>query len=84
MSQRDAFPSGFFERQDETDDARFHEQPRFVVHMDDETIRALTQAYRELLPPGGAVLDLMSSWVSHLPEEVEFSRVAMSARETMS
>ncbi len=69
------FPPGFFDREDETDDARFYSNPRFVVHIDAETILALTQAYRELLPPGGVVLDLMSSRVSHLPEEVKFTRV---------
>jgi SAM-dependent methyltransferase len=69
------FPRGFFDRQDEDDDAGFYTQPRFVVHIDVPTIAALTQAYRELLPPGGAVLDLMSSWVSHLPEEMEFEKV---------
>ena len=73
---RAEFPSEFFGRQDETDDALFYAMPRFVVHIDPETILALTQAYRQLLPPGGAILDLMSSWISHLPDQVEFTRVA--------
>jgi SAM-dependent methyltransferase len=47
-----------------------------VNHIDDATIAALTAWYREVLPPGGAILDLMSSWVSHLPEDVAFGRVA--------
>ena len=37
-----------------------------------------------LLPVGGAVLDLMSSHVSHLPKEVKYSRVVghgMNAQE---
>lgn len=76
MPDETEFPRGFFDRQDESDDARFYTVPRFVVHIDEATILALTQAYRELLPPGGAVLDLMSSWVSHLPEEMVFERVA--------
>ena len=70
------FPRGFFNRQDESDDAGFYAEPRFVVHIDAPTIAALTQAYRELLAPGGVVLDLMSSWVSHLPEEMKFQKVA--------
>jgi SAM-dependent methyltransferase len=44
----------------------------------------VTQLYRELLPPGGAVLDLMSSWRSHFPTEMTFSRLAglgMNAEE---
>jgi hypothetical protein len=69
-------PPAFFDREDATDDAHFYSIPRFVVHIDPETIAALTQVYRELLPQQGAILDLMSSWVSHLPEDVEFARVA--------
>ena len=74
MSAAD-FPAEFFDREDEGDDADFYAQPRFVVHIDTPTIAALTQAYRELLPPSGAVLDLMSSWVSHLPAEMRFTDV---------
>ena len=70
------FPRGFFERVDESDDALFYREPRFVTHIDDASIRALTAAYRELLVPGSDVLDLMSSWVSHLPEGVGFGRVS--------
>ena len=62
-------------RQDESADARFYVQPRFVTHIDDGAIAAVTQVYRETLPPGGAILDLMSSWVSHLPPEVEYGPV---------
>jgi SAM-dependent methyltransferase len=84
VTASDAFPPGFFDRIDESDDALFYALPRFVVHIDDATIASLTQAYRELLPPSAEVLDLMSSWVSHLPEDVAFGRVAglgMSAEE---
>ncbi len=65
--ERDPFPPGFFEREDETPDARFYAMPRFVVHIDPTTIAALTAYYREVIAPGSDVLDLMSSWVSHLP-----------------
>ena len=64
-----------FRRQDESADARFYGQPRFVTHIDDGAIAAVTQVYREFLPAGGAILDLMSSWVSHLPPEVDYGRV---------
>lgn len=70
------FPPGFFARQDESDDAQFYGMPRLVVHIDSATIDALTQAYRDLLPEGGDLLDLMSSWVSHLPEDRSYGRVA--------
>ncbi|GAC1559229.1 MAG: class I SAM-dependent methyltransferase [Vulcanimicrobiaceae bacterium] len=36
----------------------------------------MTELYRERLPAGGIILDLMSSWISHLPPEVEFGAVA--------
>src|SRR5262249_45953197 len=71
-----AFPDEYFQRMDETPDADFYREPRFVTHIDDATIAALTPIYRELIPPGAAVLDLMSSWVSHLPDEVTSERVA--------
>ena len=78
------FPQGFFDRVDESPDALFYSVPRLVVHIDDATIAALTSAYRELLAPGADVLDLMSSWVSHLPDDVAYGRVAglgMNAQE---
>lgn len=31
--------------------------------------------YRELFPPGGAILDLSSDWVSHLPPEIPYANV---------
>jgi len=62
-------------RLDEASDALFYAEPRFVTHIDDAAIAAVTQLYREHFPPGGAVLDLMSSWVSHLPDDVAYARV---------
>jgi len=64
-----------FRRYDESPDAFFYRQPRLVVHIDDAAVEAVAQLYRELFPSGGAILDLMSSWVSHLPPEVSFGRV---------
>ena len=77
MSSSDnPFPPHFFQRADERADEGFFREPRFVTHIDDATIEALTQVYREVIAPGARLLDLMSSWVSHLPEEVEYERVA--------
>src|ERR671921_1655187 len=53
----------------------FYLLPRFVTHIDQYAIAAVTQLYREFFPPGGEILDLMSSWISHLPPEVEYERV---------
>ena len=65
----------FFRRQDESPDSVFYQQPRLVVHIDDDAITAATELYRELLPPGGVILDLMSAWRSHLPTDVAYERV---------
>ena len=62
----DPFPPGFFDRQDERDDPSFYGSPRFVTHLDDAAIAAVSALYAEL-DVSGDVLDLMSSWVSHLP-----------------
>src|ERR671911_1884118 len=64
-----------FRRTDETPDEEFYRTPRLVTHIDDRAIAAVTQLYRELFPSGGEILALMSSWVSHLPPEVEYRRV---------
>lgn len=68
-------PPEAFRRMDTTPDKSFYDAPRFVTHIDDRAIAHVTALYREMFPPGGAVLDLMSSWVSHLPEDVTYSRV---------
>ena len=69
------YPPDAFRRLDETPDAAFYAAPRFVTHIDAGAIAAVTELYREHLPAGGAVLDLMSSWVSHLPMDVSYGRV---------
>src|SRR4051812_2691963 len=79
-----AMPSDPFARVDPSDDALFYRFPRKVVHIEQGAIAALRQRYAELLPAGGAVLDLMSSWRSHLPEQPPLGRVAglgMNAEE---
>jgi SAM-dependent methyltransferase len=68
-------PEEAFRRTDETPDEEFYRTPRLVNHIDDRAIAAVTQLYRELFPAGGEILDLMSSWVSHLPPEIEYRRV---------
>lgn len=60
--------SDLFAREDESDDSAFYAFPRFVTHIDDETIAAITRYYQETLHPGDRILDLMSSWISHLPD----------------
>ncbi len=77
-------PAGAFEKADPSPDTRFYAQARLVTHIDDAAIAAVTALYRDVLPAGGTVLDLMSSWVSHLPEDVAYAEVighGMNARE---
>ncbi|KUG07250.1 class I SAM-dependent methyltransferase [Solirubrum puertoriconensis] len=69
------FSPNAFRRLDETPDAEFYRQPRFVTHIDEGAIAAVTQLYREYFSAGSSLLDLMSSWVSHLPPEVQYGRV---------
>jgi SAM-dependent methyltransferase len=65
------FPEAFFRRDDESSDAAFYRAPRFVTHIDEAAIAAVGELYAELGVDGSSgrprrVLDLMSSWVSHL------------------
>ena len=69
------FPEESFRRTDETPDEEFYRTPRLVTHIDEPATAAVTQLYREFFPAGGEILDLMSSWVSHLPPEVKYERV---------
>jgi SAM-dependent methyltransferase len=69
---------------DSSDDAMFYAEPRFVHHLDAAFRQRLTQLYRERIPAGAVVLDLMSSWVSHLPDDVAYASVighGLNARE---
>ncbi|BDA49429.1 hypothetical protein COCOBI_14-0460 [Coccomyxa sp. Obi] len=60
---------------DQGSDRQFYDAPRLVTHVDDTFLRKVTQLYRQRIPEGAAVLDLMSSWVSHLPPERRYSKV---------
>ncbi len=66
----------YFRKADETNDDLFYAQPRLVVHIDDVAIAATTDLYRAYVPAYSEVLDLMSSWRSHLPPDVYYERVA--------
>lgn len=70
-----SFPPECFRRADESDDAIFYDTPRKVVHLDDAALAALGRLYVELLPQGRLLLDLMSSWRTHLPDGFNPGRV---------
>ncbi len=61
-------PPEAFRKADPSPDTEFYRPERLVHHLDDYAVAAVTALYRSVLPPGGVVLDLMSSWVSHLPD----------------
>ena len=75
MEDELGLPHGAFAKLDGEDDEVFYKPPRLVCHIDDGAIAALTRFYRGVLPPGGVLLDLMSSWVSHLPPEIGYREV---------
>ena len=60
---------------DESNDNDFYVYPRLVTHVDEGFIKQLTTLYRERLKPDTRILDMMSSWVSHLPAEMHFSHI---------
>ncbi|MCY7272334.1 MAG: methyltransferase domain-containing protein [Phormidesmis sp. CAN_BIN44] len=60
---------------DDTNDTLFYDAPRFVTHVDEGFIQQLTDLYRSRLKPNTRILDMMSSWVSHLPQEMAFAHV---------
>lgn len=68
-------PAGAFAKQDTGDDLAFYAPPRLVTHIDEGAVAALTAYYRALLPENKRVLDLMSSWVSHLPSDRTYAAV---------
>ena len=87
MTEEDIFPElpkGAFTKQDSGDDLAFYAPPRLVTHIDEGATAALTEFYRKIVPSGGRVLDLMSSWVSHLPDDRVYAEVVghgMNAEE---
>ena len=66
-TQTDFFSGSPFAREDVQSDTQFYRQPRFVQHLDDTAIEMVTSTYGRFLKDGMKVLDLMSSWQSHLP-----------------
>lgn len=68
-----------FSRFDESLDSLFYSEPRFVTHIDDPAISALTKFYSKVFPPsntpGVCLLDLCSSWVSHYPAGYKQDRI---------
>jgi hypothetical protein len=73
----DFFRDRSFARTDENEDGVFYGRPRLVNHIDDTAIRTISQLYGRLIRPGSAVLDLMGSWTSHLPRDLELKSLSV-------
>ena len=69
------FRPEFFRREDEAPDVLFYREPRLVVHIDDAAIEAIGEYFSASLPSEGTILDLMSSWRSHLPQDFARERL---------
>ncbi len=63
------------EKFDSADDKIFYQYPRFVNHLSNSYRNRLTKLYSEYLLSHHIVLDLMSSWVSHLPTNKKYKKV---------
>ncbi len=59
-----------FAHMDPRDDMQFYGEPRLVHHIDAAARARISEIYARFLKPGMQVLDLMSSWVSHLPDDI--------------
>jgi SAM-dependent methyltransferase len=70
------FSDSPFARGDESPDQNFYTKPRLVRHLDDMAIDVVRQLYSRFLRKGTRVLDLMSSWQSHLPDEFEIRQLS--------
>lgn len=77
------YPAWFFDRDDPSPDEAFYTPTRLVTHIDDRAIAAVSVLYAELdVDRGPRVLDLMSSWVSHLASApAELVVLGMNASE---
>ena len=64
-----------FERSDRAADSSFYQKPRFVDHIDSAAIANVSQLYGKTLDSGSNVLDLMSSWKSHIPPQLKLKGV---------
>jgi len=75
MQQTDYFSDGAFGRDDDQPDANFYRNPRYVHHIDDTAREMVRNTYGRFLTDGMQVLDLMSSWQSHIPANLHLGRL---------
>ena len=66
---------GNYKRIDESDDSYFYGEPRLLIHVDQHASTTLATYFEQWLPEKGIILDLMSSYCSHLPDGVAYKSV---------
>jgi len=71
----DYFSDGAFGRDDNQPDAKFYRKPRYVYHIDDTACEMVRSTYGRFLTDGMQVLDLMSSWQSHIPANLHLDQL---------
>lgn len=70
-----------FRREDETEDKIFYKEPRITTHIDSKAHENLVELYKKILPERGKILDLMSSYQSHIPENENLKVVGLGLNE---
>ena len=60
---------------DSSDDKIFYKQPKYVHHLGSSFRKRLSNLYLEYIYDHYVILDLMSSWVSHLPSEKRYKKI---------
>jgi SAM-dependent methyltransferase len=73
-----------FDRMDSSEDAGFYQTPRLVHHVDSQARAFISRSYQRFIKPHMRILDLMSSWASHLdgvPGSVEVTGLGMNEAE---
>ncbi len=71
-------------RRNEADDQAFYRTPRLVHHLDSTARARVRELYARHVSPGMKILDLMSSWESHLPENLtgcEVTGIGLNSEE---
>ena len=63
------------QKPDESNDSLFYSSPKFVYHLDSNFRQNLSKLYEEEIKNNSTVLDLMSSWDSYLPKNVNYKKV---------
>ncbi|MFW2367738.1 MAG: class I SAM-dependent methyltransferase [Desulforhopalus sp.] len=74
-SEKKSYTPYPFHKFNDDDDSTFYQTARMVNHLDDTAIEQIKSIHSRLLCPSNIVLDLMSSWTSHLPKSYENCQV---------